>query len=182
MISWEALDELARARDLDGTPPPEHQREDPLIRAALSIATRAHAGQVDKAGQAYIAHPAAVAATLTEQDQPAHVVAAGWLHDVVEDTTWTPADLTAELADTAEPDQLRRTVHLVELLTHRDHEPRADYYARIATDPEAVVVKAADIAHNTSPGRMAALDEPTRARLVAKYRAARTALGLPEAT
>ncbi|GEL46595.1 hypothetical protein CHO01_17110 [Cellulomonas hominis] len=167
--------------DQDTQRHPESQRPHPLVAAAADVAHRAHAGQVDKLAKPYIGHPAAVGAILHAQGHPAHVVAAGWLHDVVEDTDWTLSDLAAELTSTGTPDQVTGTLRLVSLLTHAHGEPRADYYLRVATDAQAVAVKAADIAHNTSPERMDALDEPTRARLTAKYRAARTALGLPAA-
>ncbi len=56
---------------------------------AQSIAAAAHKGQVDKAGKPYIEHPAHVAANV--QGDAAKAVA--WLHDVVEDTPLTFADL-----------------------------------------------------------------------------------------
>lgn len=56
---------------------------------AQSIAVAAHEGQVDKAGKPYIEHPAHVAAGV--QGDAAKAVA--WLHDVVEDTPLTFADL-----------------------------------------------------------------------------------------
>jgi (p)ppGpp synthase/HD superfamily hydrolase len=163
--------------DQQGPPPPGRQH--PLVRAAADIAKVAHQGQTDKLGQPYIDHPAAVAATLIAQHETPHVIAAGWLHDVVEDCDWTLDDLAAELTGYGSPEQVSTAVMLVDLLTHRPGELRADYYLRISAHPQAVTVKAADIAHNTSPQRMDALDGPTRTRLTAKYRAARTALGLP---
>jgi (p)ppGpp synthase/HD superfamily hydrolase len=62
-----------------------------MVELARDVATRAHAGQVDKAGRPHIEHPAAVAARLTTDDE--RVV--GWLHDVVEDTDITLAELRA---------------------------------------------------------------------------------------
>ncbi|WIE82816.1 HD domain-containing protein [Curtobacterium sp. MCPF17_021] len=62
-----------------------------LVRLAHSTAARAHAGQVDKVGRLYIEHPTAVAEPLTTEDQ--QVV--GFLHDVVEDTDITLAELRA---------------------------------------------------------------------------------------
>lgn len=55
-----------------------------------SIIAAAHRGQVDKAGQPYITHPARVAARVAGDE---NAVAAAWLHDVVEDTGLTLADL-----------------------------------------------------------------------------------------
>lgn len=61
-----------------------------LIEEARIFATAAHAGQVRKyTNEPYIVHPERVAATLAELDFPAQVVAAAWLHDVVEDTPVT---------------------------------------------------------------------------------------------
>ena len=56
---------------------------------AQSIAAAAHKGPVDNAGKPYIEHPAHVAASV--QGDAAKAVA--WLHDVVEDTPLTFADL-----------------------------------------------------------------------------------------
>jgi hypothetical protein len=72
----------------------------PLLDAAIAYATRAHAGQVDGAGEPYILHPLRVMGAVdTIEDK---VVAV--LHDVIEDcggwaafTLDLPADLTADL-------------------------------------------------------------------------------------
>ena len=72
-----------------------------LVDRARAAATAAHAGQVDKQGRDYVeAHLAPVAAALA--GQPPEVVAAGWLHDIVEDTDWTVDEVAAEFgADVA---------------------------------------------------------------------------------
>ena len=141
---------------------------------ARRIAEAAHAGQVDKAGEPYIGHVARVAARL---DDPLDR-AVGWLHDVVEDTGKSRLDLLREAYPL--PDSLwdtwARVVDDVLLLTHRPHEPRVDYYERIKGSSRAVRVKLADIADNSDPERLAALDDGTRARLREKYRKAREAL------
>jgi (p)ppGpp synthase/HD superfamily hydrolase len=62
-----------------------------LEAKAARLATRAHAGQVDQAGQPYIGHPERVAARLTTEE--AKVVA--WLHDVIEDGGLGIGDLVA---------------------------------------------------------------------------------------
>lgn len=61
------------------------------LDAAVSLATTAHAGQTDKAGAAYIGLPLRVMARVAGDD--ARMVAV--LHDVIEDTPVTAADLLA---------------------------------------------------------------------------------------
>lgn len=63
------------------------------VARAQRIAGEAHAGQVDKAGLPCAEHPRRVAARLEKADAPAEVVAAGWLHDVMEDPDVTAEDL-----------------------------------------------------------------------------------------
>ncbi len=61
------------------------------LDAAVALATTAHSGQTDKAGESYIGHPLRVMARVTGDD--ARMVAV--LHDVIEDTPVTAADLLA---------------------------------------------------------------------------------------
>jgi len=150
-----------------------------LVGAARTIASAAHAGQVDKNGAPYVGHPAAVAALLERQGASEVEVAAGWLHDVVEDTDVNLDDLRRDLSPYATPGDVERVCSIVDLLTRRPHEPSGRYYERIAADPQARAVKLADIAHNTDPARMALVDaaDPTTAdRLRAKYARAVEAL------
>lgn len=153
-----------------------YENED-LVAVATAIAMQAHYGQVDKAGSPYIWHPMAVArlaptmpefAFLPPAYRPLTVVVA-LLHDVLEDTAVTAADLL-------EAGIPGRAVEAVEALTHAKHEPLDDYYTRIKEDPIAVVVKLADITHNTQADRLAHLDEATQERLRAKYSKARLVL------
>jgi (p)ppGpp synthase/HD superfamily hydrolase len=137
-----------------------------LVDRARELATAAHEGQVDKADAAYIGHPARVAARLP--DDPL-ACAAAWLHDVVEDCDVTLDDLRAQ--GFPEP-----VVLAVDALTRRDGEEPGTYYRRVAADNLALKVKYADLADNSDPERLAALDQPTRERLIAKYAAARDAL------
>lgn len=140
------------------------------VETARAIATEAHRGQVDKTGADYILHPARVAARIDPRRHPVEHAAA-WLHDVVEDTGTTPE----ELGLLGIPDAV---IEVVLLLTRRDDVPDADYYAAIAADPRALMVKRADLDDNTDPARTAALDDATRDRLAAKYAKARAALGI----
>lgn len=141
-----------------------------LIGKARKLAESAHAEQVDKAGNPYVEHLARVAAAVA--DQPVHsglLQAVAWLHDVVEDTDVDELGLIAA-------GMPREVIEAVEAITHRPHEPRVDYYARVRANPFALTVKLADVADNADPDRLAQLDEATRERLTAKYAKARAAL------
>lgn len=143
-----------------------------LVRRAREVAEVAHATQTDKAGNPYIDHPRRVAHTLAEDwGCEAQVVAAGWLHDVVEDTETT-------LADLLEAGFPVDVVMAVEAVTHRKGESRADFIARAAANPLARQVKLADVLDNADPKRLALIDdEATRERLRAKYARDLDALG-----
>ena len=64
-----------------------------LLVAAFDLAFQLHKGQYRKSGEPYITHPVAVADLLREIGASASVIAAGFLHDVVEDTDITPEQL-----------------------------------------------------------------------------------------
>ncbi|KXX58406.1 HD domain-containing protein [Rhodococcus sp. LB1] len=136
-----------------------------IAQLAEQIASAAHDGQVDKAGQPYIAHPARVAARVGGDER---AVAAAWLHDVVEDSDVTLADLEESF-----PVEVTAAV---DALTRRGGEDPADYYARVRQVPLALTVKLADLADNSDPQRLAQLDAATRDRLTAKYARARAEL------
>lgn len=131
-----------------------------LLATALAIAARAHAGQVDKAGAGYLAHPLRVAARVVDAGD--EVVASALLHDVLEDTELTPSDL----ADAGLP---VRVLEAVDHLTRRPGEAYEAAVRRAAAHPVAALVKRADIADNTDPARLALLPEELGARLRAKY-------------
>ena len=57
-----------------------------MIRKAYDYAAAAHAGQMRLSGEPYMMHPASVALTLAQMGFDEHTVAAGLLHDTVEDT------------------------------------------------------------------------------------------------
>jgi len=128
---------------------------------AMGIATIAHRGQTDKLGYDYIDHPARVAATFNWLDEPVQHCAA-WLHDVIEDTDISAADLL-------KAGMLPEIVEVVELLTRRKDTPDADYYERIRQHPIALAVKLADIDDNSATWRTRKLDYDTQVRLSNKY-------------
>ena len=69
-----------------------------LIEKAYHVAYQAHKDQVRKSGEPYIVHPLCVAIILADLEMDKETIAAGLLHDVVEDTIMTLEQLTKELA------------------------------------------------------------------------------------
>ncbi len=71
-----------------------HRRADTtLIESAFDVARRAHAEQVRKSGEPYLAHPLGVAQIVAELGLDDITIAGALLHDSVEDTTLTVDDL-----------------------------------------------------------------------------------------
>jgi len=70
-----------------------------LIQRAYRTAEKAHTGQKRASGEPYVNHLLAVAAILAEYSMPAEVVAAGLLHDTIEDTSVKAEDLRRDFSD-----------------------------------------------------------------------------------
>lgn len=71
--------------------------ETPLVARARAFATHAHAAQRRKyTGEPYIVHPEEVARIVADAGLPEAVIAAAWLHDVVEDCGVTGGELESE--------------------------------------------------------------------------------------
>lgn len=135
-----------------------------------AIARAAHAAQRDKAGRPYAEHIAAVAEGVRARGGSEDQVAAGWLHDAVEDDVLS----RAWLEGAALPQPVK---DMVLALTKRAGEDLETYTRRIRATPGALLVKQADLAHNADPARLALLDGATRDRLVRKYARTRELLG-----
>lgn len=129
------------------------------LDAAITLATKAHAGAVDKAGRPYIEHPLRVMARV---DGRAAKMAAV-LHDVLEDTDVT----AARLLDLGCPPEV---VAALEALSKRDGESYEAFVARAARDPLARAVKRADLLDNGDEARLALLPPEQAVRLREKYR------------
>ena len=136
------------------------------LHKAITLARKAHAGQVDKLGVAYIYHPLAVMQRVSGTD--AKIVAV--LHDVVEDT-----DVTLDRLRSLGIEE--HVVTAVDAITKRPGEPLAESMKRVAADPLTLIVKRADISHNADPVRQAGLTDEERVRLTEKYEKSARLLG-----
>ncbi|GMU42282.1 MAG: HD domain-containing protein [Xanthomonadales bacterium] len=124
------------------------------LERAIEIAARAHAGQVDKAGQPYILHPLRL--MLAVQDLHARMAAV--LHDVVEDTAIGFDELRAE----GFPEEV---LEAVRALTKLEGESRMQAAVRAAAHPLARQVKLADVTDNMDLSRIATPTAKDHARL-----------------
>jgi guanosine-3',5'-bis(diphosphate) 3'-pyrophosphohydrolase len=70
-----------------------------VVERAYRTAERHHAGQLRKSGDAYITHPLAVTTILAELGMTEATLCAALLHDTVEDTDYTLAQLTSDFGD-----------------------------------------------------------------------------------
>jgi len=70
-----------------------------LIEKAYQFSLNAHRDQIRKSGEPYIVHPLYVANILADMELDKETIAAGLLHDVIEDTDLTGADLVAEFGE-----------------------------------------------------------------------------------
>ncbi|WP_416397511.1 GTP pyrophosphokinase [Allohahella sp. A8] len=120
---------------------------------AIAIATRAHAGQTDKGGNPYILHALRVMMQFEYHDEMIVAV----LHDVVEDTGLTAADL--EKYGFSED-----IIATIDCLSRQRGESYDSFLARIAQDDLARRVKIADIKDNLNLTRLDQLTNRDMAR------------------
>lgn len=114
------------------------------IDTALQIAIKAHAGQTDRDGEAYILHPLTVGLMgKTDEERMA-----GFLHDVLEDSDYTEDDLLNE----GIPESV---VNALKLLTHDKTKPYMEYVQNVidSNNPVALKVKFNDLTHNYARGK-----------------------------
>ena len=130
------------------------------LERAIEIAARAHAGQLDKAGAPYILHPLRVMFRCRSEA----AMMAAVLHDVVEDTPITLADLRAKGFPEA-------VVAAVGSLTRLPDETYEAFITRVQDDPIAKEVKIADLEDNMDLRRLAD-PQPRDLERLSKYRRA----------
>ncbi|MGB2926629.1 MAG: bifunctional (p)ppGpp synthetase/guanosine-3',5'-bis(diphosphate) 3'-pyrophosphohydrolase [Limnothrix sp.] len=122
-----------------------------LMGEAFRYAHALHEGQLRKSGEPYIAHPVAVAGLLRDLGGDGVMIAAGFLHDVVEDTDVTSEQITELFG--AEVSQLvegvtKLTKFKFSSKTERQAENFRRMFLSMAEDIRVIVVKLADRLHN----------------------------------
>ncbi len=127
-----------------------------LLAKAIALAAEKHMGQFDKAGMPYILHPLKVMHYLKSDDLELMAVAV--MHDVVEDSDVTFADLYA-MGFTP------RIVETLRLLTKMPGQSHLEYVTGIKASPDAIHVKLADLRHNMDARRLKGITPKDAARM-----------------
>jgi GTP pyrophosphokinase len=126
----------------------EHDKD--LIKRACIFAEKAHTGQLRKSGEPYYNHVFATGLNLAMLKMDAETIAAGIMHDVLEDTSVTPEEMTKEFNE--------HITKLVEGVTklgklrysgaERHVESLRKFFIAMADDIRVVVIKLCDRLHN----------------------------------
>lgn len=123
-----------------------------LVKKAIEFATIKHTGHKRKfTGEPYIGHPLAVAELVKEVGGTEEMIAAAVLHDTIEDTGATEAEIEKEFG----PKVAKLVVELTNVYRSGTGGNRAYRKAkeceRLATiSPEAMTIKVADLIHNSA--------------------------------
>lgn len=137
----------------------------PLIDKAYNFALKAHAGQKRKNGEPYINHSVETARTLMDWKLDEATIAAGLLHDVVEDTPVTDEQLKEEFGE--EIALLVDGVTKISHVKYQGHERQIENLRKmilaIAQDLRVLLIKLADRLHNMRT--LDALPTPKRTRI-----------------
>ena len=122
-----------------------------FVRKAYDLAAEAHSAQFRKSGEPYIIHPIGVVGILASLQMDERTLAAAFLHDVVEDTDYTVADITerfggivANLVDGV------TKLGKIEYVSKEDRqiENYRKMFLAMARDIRVVLIKLADRLHN----------------------------------
>ncbi|MFN3577147.1 MAG: RelA/SpoT family protein, partial [Tabrizicola sp.] len=122
-----------------------------LIRRAYAYGLKMHEGQFRKSGEPYFTHPVAVAAILTEQRLDDATIVTALLHDTIEDTRSTYADLAAQFGEEV-AELVDGVTKLTNLQLSSTESQQAENFRKLfmamSRDLRVILVKLADRLHN----------------------------------
>lgn len=121
-----------------------------LVTKAYEFAEKAHSGHTRNSGEPYMTHLAAVGLTIAQMDMGPRTIAAGLLHDTIEDTDVTSEDIRREFGE--------EILFLVESVTKlsavryhgtdRHNESLRKLFVATSQDIRVLIVKLTDRLHN----------------------------------
>jgi guanosine-3',5'-bis(diphosphate) 3'-pyrophosphohydrolase len=122
-----------------------------IVKKAYDYSLKHHEGQTRASGEPYLVHPLEVALVLAEMKMDPAAIAAGLLHDSVEDTSVTIVDIRKEFGD-----QVAHIVEGVTKISKIDFATREEQQAEnlrkmmlaMVDDIRVVLIKLADRLHN----------------------------------
>lgn len=132
-----------------------------MLSKMLLLVTQQFDGKYDKAGNPYVLHLLKVMHYCKTEDEELQCIALG--HDLIEDTCITPVDL----ADMGFSD---RVVIAVMNLTKLKGEAEDEYLARVMRSRDSIIVKLADLRHNSDIRRLKGLREKDFERMQKYHR------------
>lgn len=128
-----------------------HSHDVKRIEEAFAVAAKAHEGQFRASGRPYITHPTIVADILIDMGMDVETICAGLLHDTVEDTYVTDADLRKQFGDEI-ADLVDGVTKLDRILFNSKEEEQAEnlrkMFFAMAKDIRVMLIKLADRLHN----------------------------------
>lgn len=121
-----------------------------LVEKAYHFAHKAHENDLRKSGAPYITHLAAVGRNLAEMGLGAKTVAAGILHDTIEDTEITPDDVQREFGDEVEflVEGVTKLGSVRYQGTDRHNESLRKLFVATSQDIRVLIIKLVDRLHN----------------------------------
>jgi GTP pyrophosphokinase len=122
-----------------------------LVRRAYIFSARAHQGQTRLSGESYLIHPLDVAKILAELKLDAATVAAGILHDTIEDTTSTTEEIQSLFGDeVAKLVDGMTKLSRIELQSREEREAQnfRKMIVAMSNDIRVILIKLADRLHN----------------------------------
>ncbi len=123
----------------------------PLVRKAYEFSDKAHAGQKRTSGEPYVEHCLEVAFILAEQHMDSTTIAAGLIHDVVEDTDYTIDDIRQEFGDEI-ADLVDGVTKIGSVAFSSREEQQVEYFRKMlltmVKDIRVILIKLADRLHN----------------------------------
>jgi len=143
---------LTKFRDLMKRMQENRQQDDlTIVKKAYDYSLKHHEGQTRASGEPYLVHPLEVALVLAEMKMDPAAIAAGLLHDSVEDTSVTIVDIRKEFGD-----QVAHIVEGVTKISKIDFATREEQQAEnlrkmmlaMVDDIRVVLIKLADRLHN----------------------------------